>query len=149
MKWLKWIVGVSAIAAAGAAVGVKAYRDKQKQAELDAFLCPDVDDAMEVEVGVKSDMKAMEFDILGFENANEEDLPVVLAYGFESEDLAKTFQTLMSDAGLSSTFDAENLAVDVVYRGDVTESELHILSDTLVKACDATHAVYQGFHFSR
>ena len=91
----------------------------------------------------------MESDIMGFKDAVEEILPVTLTYSFDSKEAAKQFQTEIAENGLTSSYDDEDKLVDVVYHEGVNESDLKILSDTLVNACTNTSAKYKGFHFNK
>lgn len=47
------------------------------------------------------------------------------------------------------SYDDEDKLVDVIYHEGVNESDLKILSDTLVNACTNTSAEYKGFHFNK
>lgn len=44
MKLLKFLVGTTAVAVGACAVMGKVKKDKEKQEELDEFLCPDIDE---------------------------------------------------------------------------------------------------------
>ena len=81
--------------------------------------------------------------------AEEEILPVTLTYSFDSKEAAKQFQTEIAENGLTSSYDDEDKLVDVIYHEGVNESDLKILSDTLVNACTNTSAEYKGFHFNK
>ena len=119
------------------------------QEELDEFLCPDIDEPIEKEIQPSvSPLKNMESDIMGFKEAEEEILPVTLTYSFDSKEAAKQFQTEIAENGLTSSYDDEDKLVDVIYHEGVNESDLKILSDTLVNACTNTSAEYKGFHFN-
>ncbi|HBJ07010.1 MAG TPA: hypothetical protein DDY60_08565, partial [Erysipelotrichaceae bacterium] len=96
-----------------------------------------------------SPSKNMESDIMGFKEAEEEILPVTLTYSFDSKESAKQFQTEIAENGLTSSYDDEDKLVDVIYREGVNESDLKILSNTLVNACTNTSAEYKGFHFNK
>ena len=76
-------------------------------------------------------------------------LPVTLTYSFDSKDSAKQFQTEIAKNGLTSSYDDEDKIVDVIYHDGVNESDLKILSDTLVNACTNASAEYKGFHFNK
>lgn len=150
MNLFKFLVGAAAVTVGACAVAGKVKQEKEKQEELDDFLCPDVDEPIEKEIQPnESPLKMMESDILGFKEATEDILPVTLTYGFDSKDQAKDFQTQIAENGLTSTYDDEDKMVDVLYHEDINESDLKILSDILVKACTATQASYKGFHFNK
>ena len=120
MKLFKFLLGAATITVGACAVAGKVRRDKQRQEELDEFLCP-----------------------------QEDILPVTLTYSFDSKDSAKQFQTEIAKNGLTSSYDDEDKIVDVIYHDGVNESDLKILSDTLVNACTNASAEYKGFHFNK
>ena len=150
MNLFKFLVGAATITVGACAVAGKVRRDKQRQEELDEFLCPDIDVPIEKEIQPSvSPLKNMELDIMGFKEAEEEILPVTLTYSFDSKEAAKQFQTEIAENGLTSSYDDEDKLVDVIYHEGVNESDLKILSDTLVNACTNTSAEYKGFHFNK
>lgn len=150
MKLFKFLLGAATITVGACAVAGKMRRDKQRQEELDEFLCPDIDEPIEKEIkSNESPLKHMEADIMGFKEAQEDILPVTLTYSFDSKDSAKQFQTEIAEKGLTSSYDDEDKVVDVIYHDGVNESDLKILSDTLVNACKNTSAEYKGFHFNK
>lgn len=150
MNLFKFLVGAATITVGACAVAGKVRRDKQRQEELDEFLCPDIDEPIEKEIQPSvSPLKNMESDIMGFKEAEEEILPVTLTYRFDSKETAKQFQTEIAENGLTSSYDDEDKLVDVIYHEGVNESDLKILSDTLVNACTNTNAEYKGFHFNK
>ena len=150
MNLFKFLVGAATITVGACAVAGKVRRDKQRQEELDEFLCPDIDEPIEKEIQPSvSPLKNMESDIMGFKEAEEEILPVTLTYSFDSKEAAKQFQTEIAENGLTSSYDDEDKLVDVIYHEGVNESDLKILSDTLVNACTNTSAEYKGFHFNK
>lgn len=149
MNLFKFLVGAATITVGACAVAGKVRRDKQRQEELDEFLCPDIDEPIEKEIRPSvSPLKNMESDIMGFKEAEEKILPVTLTYSFDSKEAAKQFQTEIAENGLTSSYDDEDKLVDVIYHEGVNESDLKILSDTLVNACTNTSAEYKGFHFN-
>lgn len=149
MNLFKFLVGAATITVGACAVAGKVRRDKQRQEELDEFLCPDIDEPIEKEIQPSvSPLKNMESDIMGFKEAEEKILPVTLTYRFDSKEAAKQFQTEIAENGLTSSYDDEDKLVDVIYHEGVNESDLKILSDTLVNACTNTSAEYKGFHFN-
>ena len=150
MKLFKFLLGAATITVGACAVAGKMRRDKQRQEELDEFLCPDIDEPIEKEIkSNESPLKHMEADIMGFKEAQEDILPVTLTYSFDSKDSAKQFQTEIAEKGLTSSYDDEDKVVDVIYHDGVNESDLKILSDTLVNACTNASAEYKGFHFNK
>lgn len=150
MKLFKFLLGAATITVGACAVAGKVRRDKQRQEELDEFLCPDIDEPIEKEIeSNESPLKHMEADIMGFKEAQEDILPVTLTYSFDSKDSAKQFQTEIAEKGLTSSYDDEDKVVDVIYHDGVNESDLKILSDTLVNACTYASAEYKGFHFNK
>lgn len=150
MKLFKFLLGAATITVGACAVAGKMRRDKQRQEELDEFLCPDIDEPIEKEIkSNESPLKHMEADIMGFKEAQEDILPVTLTYSFDSKDSAKQFQTEIAEKGLTSSYDDEDKVVDVIYHDGVNESDLKILSDTLVNACKNASAEYKGFHFNK
>ena len=150
MKLFKFLLGAATITVGACAVAGKMRRDKQRQEELDEFLCPDIDEPIEKEIkSNESPLKHMEADIMGFKEAQEDILPVTLTYSFDSKDSAKQFQTEIAEKGLTSSYDDEDKVVDVIYHDGVNESDLKILSDTLVNACANASAEYKGFHFNK
>ena len=150
MKLIKFLLGAATITVGACAVAGKVRRDKQRQEELDEFLCPDIDEPIEKEIESNdSPLKQMESDIMGFKDAQEDILPVTLTYSFDSKDSAKQFQTEIAENGLTSSYDDEDKVVDVIYHDGVNESDLKILSDTLVNACTNASAEYKGFHFNK
>lgn len=155
MNLFKFLVGAATITVGACAVAGKVHRDKQRQEELDEFLCPDIDEPIEKEIQPSvsplnvSPLKNMESDIMGFKEAEEEILPVTLTYSFDSKEAAKQFQTEIAENGLTSSYDDEDKLVDVIYHEGVNESDLKILSNTLVNACTNTSAEYKGFHFNK
>ena len=150
MKLFKFLLGAATITVGACAVAGKMRRDKQRQEELDEFLCPDIDEPIEKEIeSNESPLKHMEADIMGFKEAQEDILPVTLTYSFDSKDSAKQFQTEIAKNGLTSSYDDEDKVVDVIYHDGVNESDLKILSDTLVNACTNASAEYKGFHFNK
>ena len=150
MNLFKFLVGATTITVGACAVAGKVRRDRQRQEELDDFLCPDIDEPIEKEIQPnESPLKSMESDIMGFKDATEDVMPVTLTYGFDSKENAKTFQTEIAENGLTSSYDDEDKVVDVIYHDGVNESDLKILSNTLVNACTNTNAEYKGFHFNK
>lgn len=150
MKLFKFLLGAATITVGACAVAGKVRRDKQRQEELDEFLCPDIDEPIEKEIkSNESPLKHMEADIMGFKDAQEDILPVTLTYSFDSKDSAKQFQTEIAEKGLTSSYDDEDKVVDVIYHDGVNESDLKILSDTLVNACTNSSAEYKEFHFNK
>lgn len=150
MNLFKFLFGAAAVTAGAFAIAGKVKQEKEKQEELDEFLCPDVEEPIEKEIQPSDNpLKMMESDIMGFKEATEDILPVTLTYGFDSKEQAKAFQTQIAENGLTSTYDDDDKIVDVLYHEDVNESDLKILSDILVKACTATKAIYKGFHFNK
>lgn len=150
MKLFKFLLGAATITVGACAVAGKMRRDKQRQEELDEFLCPDIDEPIEKEIkSNESPLKHMEADIMGFKEAQEDILPVTLTYSFDSKDSAKQFQTEIAEKGLTSSYDDEDKVVDVIYHDGVNESDLKILSDTLVNVCTNASAEYKGFHFNK
>ena len=150
MKLFKFLLGAATITVGACAVAGKMRRDKQRQEELDEFLCPDIDEPIEKEIkSNESPLKHMEADIMGFKEAQEDILPVTLTYSFDSKDSAKQFQTEIAEKGLTSSYDDEDKVVDVIYHDGVNESDLKILSDTLVNAYTNASAEYKGFHFNK
>ena len=150
MNLFKFLVGATAITVGACAVAGKVRRDRERQEELDDFLCPDINEPIEKEIESKeSPLKHMEADIMEFKEAQEDILPVTLTYSFDSKDSAKQFQTEIAKNGLTSSYDDEDKVVDVIYHDGVNESDLKILSDTLVNACINTGAEYKGFHFNK
>ena len=150
MKLFKFLLGAATMTVGACAVAGKMRRDKQRQEELDEFLCPDIDEPIEKEIkSNESPLKHMEADIMGFKEAQEDILPVTLTYSFDSKDSAKQFQTEIAEKGLTSSYDDEDKVVDVIYHDGVNESDLNILSDTLVNACTNASAEYKGFHFNK
>lgn len=150
MKLFKFLLGAATITVGACAVAGKVRRDKQRQEELDEFLCPDIDEPIEKEIkSNESPLKHMEADIMGFKEAQEDILPVTLTYSFDSKDSAKQFQTEIAEKGLTSSYDDEDKVVDVIYHDGVNESDLKILSDTLVNSCTNASAEYKGFHFNK
>ena len=88
MNLFKFLVGAATITVGACAVAGKVHRDKQRQEELDEFLCPDIDEPIEKEIQPSvSPLKNMESDIMGFKEAEEEILPVTLTYSFDSKSL--------------------------------------------------------------
>lgn len=150
MNIFKFLIGATAVAAGTCAVVGKVHREQQKQKELDDFLCPDIDEPIEKDIQADpSPLKVMESDIMGFEDANEDILPVTLTYAFDSKEDAKSFQKDVAENGLTSTYDDEEKIVDVIYHEDVKESDLKILSNVLVNACTNANGKYVGFHFNK
>lgn len=47
MNLFKFLVGAATITVGACAVAGKVHRDKQRQEELDEFLCPDIDEPIE------------------------------------------------------------------------------------------------------
>ena len=81
MKLFKFLLGAATITVSACAVAGKVRRDKQRQKELDEFLCPDIDEPIEKDIQPSdSPLKNMESDIMGFKDAQEEILPVTLTY---------------------------------------------------------------------
>ena len=150
MNLFKFLVGATAITVGACAVAGKVRRDRERQEELDDFLCPDIDEPIEKEIQPSvSPLKAMESDIMGFKDAQEDILPVTLTQGFDSKDAAKQFQTEIAENGLTSSYDDEDKVVDVIYHEGLNESDIKILSDILVNACTNNSAEYKGFHFNK
>ena len=113
MNLFKFLVGAATITVGACAVAGKVHRDKQRQEELDEFLCPDIDEPIEKEIQPSvSPLKNMESDIMGFKEAEEEILPVTLTYSFDSKEAAKQFQTEIAENGLTSSYDDEDKLVD-------------------------------------
>ena len=50
MKLFKFLLGAATITVGACAVAGKMRRDKQRQEELDEFLCPDIDEPIEKEI---------------------------------------------------------------------------------------------------
>ena len=50
MNLFKFLVGAATITVGACAVAGKVHRDKQRQEELDEFLCPDIDEPIEKEI---------------------------------------------------------------------------------------------------
>ena len=72
MNLFKFLVGAATITVGACAVAGKVRRDKQRQEELDEFLCPDIDEPIEKEIQPSvSPLKNMESDIMGFKVAEE------------------------------------------------------------------------------
>lgn len=129
MKLFKFLLGAATITVGACAVAGKVRRDKQRQEELDEFLCPDIDEPIEKEIkSNESPLKHMEADIMGFKEAQEDILPVTLTYSFDSKDSAKQFQTEIAEKGLTSSYDDEDKVVDVIYHDGVNESDLKRLN---------------------
>ena len=104
MKLFKFLLGAATITVGACAVAGKMRRDKQRQEELDEFLCPDIDEPIEKEIkSNESPLKHMEADIMGFKEAQEDILPVTLTYSFDSKDSAKQFQTEIAEKGLTTS----------------------------------------------
>ena len=53
MKLFKFLLGAATITVGACAVAGKMRRDKQRQEELDEFLCPDIDEPNEKEIKTK------------------------------------------------------------------------------------------------
>ena len=61
MKLFKFLLGAATITVGACAVAGKVRRDKQRQEELDEFLCPDIDEPIEKEIkSNESPLKHME-----------------------------------------------------------------------------------------
>ena len=70
MNLFKFLVGATAITVGACAVAGKVRRDRERQEELDDFLCPDIDEPIEKEIQPSvSPLKTMESDIMGFKDA--------------------------------------------------------------------------------
>lgn len=50
MKLFKFLLGAATITVSACAVAGKVRRDKQRQKELDEFLCPDIDEPIEKDI---------------------------------------------------------------------------------------------------
>lgn len=73
MNLFKFLVGATAITVGACAVAGKVRRDRERQEELDDFLCPDIDEPIEKEIQPSvSPLKTMESDIMGFKDAQED-----------------------------------------------------------------------------
>ena len=132
MKLFKFLLGAATITVGACAVAGKMRRDKQRQEELDEFLCPDIDEPIEKEIkSNESPLKHMEADIMGFKEAQEDILPVTLTYSFDSKDSAKQFQTEIAEKGLTSSYDDEDKVVDVIYHDGVNESDFILINSGL------------------
>lgn len=152
MKLLKFLVGTAALGAAACAVAGKVQRDKQKQEELDDFLCPDIDAPVEKDIPQLSNAslaQALKSDVLSFEGCENDALPVTMIFAFENQEDAHGFIEQVSQINVSTCYDDEEKIVDVDYCGEINESELNILSDTLIEALNAHNAKYVGFHFAK
>ncbi len=72
MNLFKFLVGAATITVGACAVAGKVHRDKQRQEELDEFLCPDIDEPIEKEIQPSvSPLKNMESDIMGFKEVKK------------------------------------------------------------------------------
>lgn len=150
MHLFKFLIGTTAVVATACAVAGKVHKDKEKQEELDEFLCPGVDAPIEKEIAKDPNpLQAMVLDIKGFKDATSDVLPVTISYAFENSEDAKKFQKEIAENGLTSTYDDETKIVDVIYHDGVNESDVDILADTLLNACKDVHAKYEGFHFNK
>lgn len=63
-KWIKVLLALTAVAAALAAILAKLHLDNERKKELDAFLLPEDEDTVVVDVPVKSDKEHEESDFL-------------------------------------------------------------------------------------
>ncbi len=63
-KWIKVLLALTAVAAALAAILAKLHLDNERKKELDAFLLPEDEDTVVVDVPVKSDQEHEESDFL-------------------------------------------------------------------------------------
>jgi hypothetical protein len=152
MKLLKFLVGTAALGAAACAVAGKVQRDKQKQEELDDFLCPDIDAPVEKDLPQLSSAslaQALKSDVLSFEGCENDALPVTMIFAFENQEDAHGFIEQVSQINVSTCYDDEEKIVDVDYCGEINESELNILSDALIEALNVHNAKYVGFHFAK
>ena len=114
MNLFKFLVGAATITVGACAVAGKVRRDRQRQEELDDFLCPDIDEPIEKEIQPnESPLKSMESDIMGFKDATEDVMPVTLTYGFDSKENAKTFQTEIAENGLREALEELGLPYEI------------------------------------
>lgn len=63
-KWIKVLLALAALAAALTAILAKLHLDQKRNKELDAFLLPEEDDTMVVDIPVKQAVENDESDFL-------------------------------------------------------------------------------------
>ena len=148
MKFLKVLLGIGVVGAAGAAVATKVARDKKRQAELDAFLMPE-DDTVVIDVPKKNaeSLTKLEADIYALENETNNILPVAFVFSFENFEEANQFKNNLALRKITSSIDDQDREVEVLYNEPITHENCTVLLNHLKEALDRYDLTYQGYRY--
>lgn len=143
MKFIKGVIGLLAIGAAGAAVAGKVVKDKQMKDELDEFLIPSQEDPIVYNVPKESSASLKE---AIYALANHEPKIEYFDFYVADSESSKKFQEQVAELEMSSSYDAEKSQVEVEYRGNFDQDDLDLLLVQLSEICTQTSASFVGVH---
>lgn len=148
MKFLKFLLGVGVIGAAGAAIATKKSRDKKRQVELDEFLMPE-DDTVIIDVPKKESkaLTKLEADLYALENEKEDFLSLVFVFDFDNFEEANNFKNELALRKIVSTIDDQDRVIEVVYNDTVTHEAFTVLLNNLKEAMEKSQVTYQGYRY--
>ncbi len=148
MKFLKFLLGVGVIGAAGAAIATKKARDKKRQAELDEFLMPE-DDTVIIDVPKKEpeSLTKLEADLYALENEKENILPLTFIFSFENFEEANKFKNELTLRTITSTINDQDLFVEVIYNDVITHDAFTVLLNDFKEAMEKSQVTYQGYRY--
>lgn len=148
MKFLKFLLGVGVIGAAGAAIATKKSRDKKRQAELDEFLMPE-DDTVVIDVPKKEpeSLTKLEADLYALENEKDNILPLKFIFSFDNFEEANNFKNELNLKTINSSIDDQDRVVEVIYNDVITHEAFTILLNDLKEAMEKSQVTYQGYRY--
>ena len=148
MKFLKFLLGVGVIGAAGAAIATKKSRDKKRQAELDEFLMPE-DDTVIIDVPKKEpeSLTKLEADLYALENEKENILPLTFIFSFENFEEANKFKNELTLRTITSTINDQDCFVEVIYNDSITHDAFTVLLNDFKEAMEKSQVTYQGYRY--
>lgn len=143
MKFLKWLIALTALVGTGAAITYKVKDDQKKKKELDEFLVPDQDEPIVYDVPSRGMEKLSE----ALKSLDNHD-PETKFFTFEVADAdhAHAFQKAAAELELSSSYDSEKQEVEVEYDGNFDEDDLNLLKIQLSEISSQADATFKEMH---
>lgn len=127
MNWFK--IGVAAVGAAAAAAAILSAKNRRKQedADMDEYL-----------MGSDPEQDLIALDAADWKALDEESLPVTITFAISDKDAGTVLQDMLAADGISSSLDADEGIVQVLFTGEEPV-------ETLVEGSKLDGVEYTGY----
>lgn len=148
MKWTKVLLSVSALAAAGVVLVGKSVQDKKRKDELDAFLMPEEENTIQVDVPIKEQdvFNKIQSDLTDL--SSDEEQEVSLSFQCTDPSLIDHISDFCSQHELSASFNLEDGLIDIDL-GQRDVSDYTSILDELCSYFKSGSIRYLGAHYTK